>query len=75
MEKLTRIIHSIITNLPGVSSISEIQITERRGNFYVYFSKDGQRYRVDENLGVETVDGSTLSFDKNAQVIQEQLRG
>lgn len=75
MEKLTRIIQSIVTNLPEVSDVTEIDIVERHGNFYVYFNKNGQRYRVDEDLSVETVDGNVLTFDRSAHFIQQQLRG
>lgn len=75
MNKLSFIIQSIITRLPQVQTIEDLEIVFMYDSFYVYFSYEGKCYRVDENLSVSNVFGSILSSDSNSYLLQEKLRG
>jgi hypothetical protein len=75
MNVLSYIVQSIITKLPEVSSISNLDMVERRGYFYVYFDLNGKRYRVDQDLSVEIVEGCVLTSDSFSRIMQYQLRG
>lgn len=75
MYTKNEIVQTIISRLPEVHTVTNIDMVERHGNPYVYFNYAGKRLRVDYCLSVEEVERSMLASSRFASNVQAVLRG
>ena len=75
MKTLSQLVQAIITRLPEVETVTELNLIERDGLAYVYFTYRGSKLRLDYSMNVEEVDGNMLCTSNYARNIQAVLRG